>query len=118
MRKIFLACPYGHDDNDVVEKRFQIANAVSAQMIRSGAVVFSQVSMSHPINACMKDLDRASIGATWAPVDAAFMEMMNELVILDIEGWDKSAGIKREIAFFESRDRKISLWSEIKNEFK
>jgi hypothetical protein len=74
--------------------------------------------MSHPINAYMKDLDKTSIGKIWAPVDVVFMEMMDELVIVDIDGWDKSAGIKREIEFFKSKDRKISLWSDVKKDFK
>ncbi|GHU17386.1 hypothetical protein FACS189475_01140 [Betaproteobacteria bacterium] len=74
--------------------------------------------MSHPINSYMKDMDRAGIGKIWAPVDTVFMEMMDELVIVDIDGWDKSAGIKREMEFFKSKDRKISLWSDVEKDFK
>ena len=117
MRRVFLACPYGHDDSSVVAKRFEKANEVAATMIKAGTCVFSQVSMSHPINKCLKEHDRTAIGALWAPVDAVFMEVMDELVVIDIDGWDKSAGIKREIEFFKSRNRKVSLWSEIKAEF-
>lgn len=117
MRKIFLACPYGHSDAEVVEQRFAIANEVAAKIARSGSVVFSQVSMSHPINKTMPELDRAAIGKLWGPIDEAFMEAMGELVVIDIPGWEESAGIKREIAYFEGRSRKVSLWSRVESEF-
>ncbi|WP_204325045.1 DUF1937 family protein, partial [Stenotrophomonas maltophilia] len=48
VRKIFLACPYGHDDPRVVAQRFDISNRVAAAIMRAGHAVFSQVSMSHP----------------------------------------------------------------------
>lgn len=117
MRKVFLACPYGHDDPKVVARRFEIANGVAAVMLRSGAAVFSQVSMSHPINLQMPELQRAEIGQLWAPVDAFFMESMEELIVIDIDGWRESAGIGREIAFFEARGKRVSLWSETESEF-
>lgn len=66
MRKIFLACPYSHADAEVVEQRFRACNEVAATIVRAGHVVFSQVSMSHPINLCLAELDRAAIGRLWA----------------------------------------------------
>ncbi|MDH4553483.1 DUF1937 family protein [Pseudomonas sp. BN607] len=45
------------------------------------------------------------------------MDVMEELIILDLPGWDLSSGIKREIEFFKSRDQKVSLWSEVSHEF-
>ncbi len=117
MRKIFLACPYGHADAAVVEQRFEVANAVAATIARSGSIVFSQVSMSHPINRHLADLDKAGVGKLWAPIDAAFMADMNELIVIDEPGWKESAGVAREIAFFKERDRRVSLWSEVAAEF-
>ncbi|MBD9514270.1 MULTISPECIES: DUF1937 family protein [Pseudomonadaceae] len=117
MRKIFLACPYSHADAAVVEQRFAACNQVAAEIVKSGHAVYSQVSMSHPINRCLPELDRAAIGKMWGPVDAFFMEALEELVVLDLEGWDQSAGIRREIEFFEARGLRVSLWSEVKHEF-
>ena len=73
--------------------------------------------MSHPINQAFVGKDSAAIGKLWAPVDAVFMDMMEELIILDLPGWDLSSGIKREIEFFKNKDRRVSLWSEVKAEF-
>jgi hypothetical protein len=117
LRKIFLACPYGHDDASIVERRFSVSNSVASRIIRSGATVFSQVSMSHPINKEMGDLDKAAIGKLWGPVDAVFMEAMEELIVVDIDGWKESSGVAREIVFFKERGRPVSLWSEVESQF-
>ncbi|MGV3550934.1 DUF1937 family protein [Rhizobium sp.] len=117
MRKIFLAGPYGHDDREVVDRRFYEANKVAAKIARSGAVVFSQISMSHPINGHMDDLDKAGIGKLWSPIDLVFMEAMEEIVVIDGPGWRESAGVKREMDHFASRGLRVSLWSEVKGEF-
>ncbi|MFC9358597.1 DUF1937 family protein [Rhodococcus sp. NPDC057014] len=117
MRKIFLACPYSHSDERVVHERFLACNEVAATIVASGNAVFSQVSMSHPINLAFKTIDPSDVGKLWAPVDAHFMESMEELIILDVDGWDRSSGIKREIEFFESRGRRVSLWSQVSDEF-
>ena len=117
MRKIFLACPYSHADASVTHDRFIECNKVAARIIESGNVVFSQVSMSHPINLAFAGKDSATIGKLWAPVDAVFMDMMEELIVLDLVGWDLSSGIKREIEFYKNRGQKVSLWSEAQSEF-
>lgn len=117
MRKIFLACPYSHVDENVVHQRFVACNRVAAKIAESGNVIFSQVTMSHPINLALEKTEKANIGKMWAPIDAVFLEAMEELVILDLDGWDKSAGIQREIDFYQGRGQRVSLWSEIEGEF-
>lgn len=117
MRKIFLACPYSHADANVVQQRFLACNQVAARILEAGHAVFSQVSMSHPINLCFEGKDNAAIGKLWAPVDALYMAMMDELIVLDLPGWKESGGIKREIEVFESSGRRVSLWSEVSAEF-
>lgn len=70
MRKIFLACPYSHADAEVVEQRFRACNEVAATIVRAGHVVFSQVSMSHPINLCLAEPTArrsAGCGRRWTP---------------------------------------------------
>ncbi|MEW5559062.1 DUF1937 family protein [Enterobacter asburiae] len=117
MRKIFLACPYSHADANVVNQRFEACNQVAAAIIESGNAVFSQVTMSHPINLAFQHTEKSEVGKRWAPVDALFMDAMEELIIIDLPGWDKSVGIQREIAFFKQRGQRVSLWSESQNEF-
>ena len=117
MRKIFLACPYSHSDPQVTEQRFIACNEVAAQIVESGAAVYSQVSMSHPINAALAAKDNNTIGALWGPVDQVFMETMDELIVLDLPGWDASSGIKRELEYFDSHQKPTHLWSAVAHQF-
>jgi len=46
---IYLACPYSHPLEGVREARFRAANVVAANLMAEGHVVYSAISMSHPI---------------------------------------------------------------------
>lgn len=117
MRSIFLACPYSHADPAVTQQRFEACNEVAARILARGAVVYSQVSMSHPINLALPANARVNVGALWGPVDEVFMGVLDELIILDLPGWDASSGIRREIEVFEAQGKRVSLWSSIEDEF-
>lgn len=117
MRKIFLACPYSHAERVIVEHRFQVCNFVAARIARGGSAVYSQVSMSHPINGYLTDLDKAAIGQLWAPIDKVFMDAMTEIIVIDEPGWKESSGVQREIEIFKDRGLRVSLWSEVEHEF-
>ncbi|WP_049268998.1 DUF1937 family protein, partial [Pseudomonas aeruginosa] len=41
-----------------------------------------------------------------------------ELIVLDLPGWRDSAGIRREMEFFEAGGQRVSLWSEVEHEFR
>ena len=77
----------------------------------------SSARCRYPINGHLAHLDKAAIGTLWAPVDAVFMDAMEELIVIDEPGWKESAGVAREIEFFRQRDRRVSLWSDAKGEF-
>lgn len=117
MRKIFLACPYGHDDKEVVAQRFRLSNQVAARLVKAGCAVFSQVSMSHPINGELAGLDKAAIGRLWAPVDQVFMDAMEELIVIDAPGWKESSGVAREMRIFQDRGCPVHLWSAVEAGF-
>ncbi|HHK5863305.1 TPA: DUF1937 family protein [Serratia marcescens] len=45
------------------------------------------------------------------------MAAMDELIVLDLPGWQESSGIKREMDSFAARGCRVSLWSEVAGEF-
>ena len=102
-RIVYLAGPYTHDDPLVREERFHKITRAAAHLIESGAIVYSPLTMTHPI-----DLELAAAGETmgseyWVRFDEAFMEFCDCITVLRIEGWDNSSGVMREIEFFESK---------------
>ena len=102
-RIIYLACPYTDASVDVRELRFNAATRAAAALIKQGHIVFSPITMSHPIDVVLAG-ERGTLGSDfWVAFDEAFMSFCSEMAILRIQGWDESPGIIRERKFFESR---------------
>lgn len=90
---IYLASPYSHDDPAVREARFRAVCLATAALIRAGNVVFSPVVHSHPL---------ASFGLPttwefWAEQDRHYLACCDELVVLMLDGWEDSVGVREEI---------------------
>ena len=96
MNKIFtyLAVPYRHSDPKVVEERFNLVNAVAAQMMEDGDFVFSPISHSHPI-ALAGNLP--GDWKYWEKYDRAMLENCRRLVVLCLPGWRESEGVQAEM---------------------
>jgi hypothetical protein len=100
---IYLACPYTDPSSEVRRLRFHAATRAAAALIKQGHIVFSPITMSHPIDVVLAGED-ATLGSDfWVAFDEAFMSFCSEIAILRIEGWDTSPGVNRERKFFESR---------------
>ena len=104
---VYLACPYTHPDLEVRLKRFQASAHAAAHLIHQGLFVYSPITMTHPI-----DLVMAAEGDTmgsdyWCDFDEAFMRVCHEMIILTIDGWQQSSGIKREIEFFQAARKPV-----------
>ena len=104
---IYLACPYTHPDPMIRRHRFEAATAVAADLIRSGRIVFSPITMTHPIDMVLAGASNTLGSDYWVAFDEAFMEMCSEMVVIQLDGWDRSSGIQREIAFFTDRKKPI-----------
>ena len=104
---IYLACPYTDPSLEVRERRFLAATEAAAKLIQKGYIVFSPVTMTHPIDRTLA-VGESTLGTEfWVSFDKAFMEVCSEMAILRVEGWDRSAGILREREFFESKGRRV-----------
>lgn len=97
---IYLACPYTDPDPAVRKARFEVATAVAAEFIRKGRIVYSPITMTHPIDMVLAGESNTLGSDYWVAFDEAFMEMCSEMVVVKLDGWEKSSGIKREIAYF------------------
>jgi hypothetical protein len=104
---IYLACPYTDPDPAVRRERFDAATAAAADLIRAGRIVYSPITMTHPIDMVLAGEANTLGSDYWVAFDEAFMEMCSEMVVLQLDGWDRSSGIRREIAFFTNRKKPI-----------
>jgi hypothetical protein len=100
---IYLACPYTDVSFEVRERRYRAATIAAASLIRQGRIVFSPITMTHPIDVVLAG-QKGTLGSEfWVQFDEAFMGCCSEMVILKVDGWENSSGIEREKRFFEAR---------------
>jgi len=92
---IYLACPYTHPDPAVRQHRFREACRSSAALIRAGHVVFCPIVHSHPL----VEFDLPTDWQSWERIDREFLRRCDEIVVLMLEGWETSAGVRAELAF-------------------
>lgn len=107
-RIIYLACPYTHPDLAVREERFRLVTEAAAHLIAGGRIVYSPLTMTHPIDRVLAK-DETTLGSDyWLDFDQAFMEICAEIVVLKLDGWESSSGVRREIAFFQEQNRPVT----------
>jgi hypothetical protein len=94
-KKIYLACPYSSLRPDVREARFKSVSKVAARLIKEGYLVFSPISHSHQI--CIEG-EMGICFETWKALDTSLLNWADNLVVLKLEGWEKSKGVTEEIA--------------------
>ena len=88
---IYLAAPYSHPDQNVRKLRVHCTKTAAAEMVKAGHVVFAPTVYTD-------ELDHYEPPQGWYEFDLAILSRCDELVILPLEGWEDSKGIKMEIA--------------------
>jgi nucleoside 2-deoxyribosyltransferase len=91
---IYLASPYTHVDPAIRQQRFEAACRAAAALICRGQTVFSPIAHSHAICAFGVPLD----WRFWERLDRRYLEACDEMVVLMLDGWRESVGVKAEIA--------------------
>ena len=96
MKRIYLACPYAHTDQAVREARVDAADMMAAQLMEQGHVVFSPLSHSHRI---AHYIDNHLDHDFWLNQDLSFIDWCDEVMVLKLDGYEKSRGVRVEIDY-------------------
>jgi hypothetical protein len=100
---IYLAIPYSHPDKEIREKRFQLANKIASELMKTGEYVYSPISHCHPIAQYGLPLD----WAFWGKYNKVFLDICEKMIIVLCDGWEESKGIKEEIALMTEMHKPI-----------
>jgi hypothetical protein len=74
---------------------------------RETFIVFSPITMTHPIDNILAK-DKITLGSEyWVRFDELFMKACSRMVVLMIDGWKESQGIKREMEFFKAMGKDV-----------
>jgi nucleoside 2-deoxyribosyltransferase len=104
---LYLAAPYTHPDVEIRRQRVKIVNAAAARIIRLGRIVFSPLTMTHPLDVLLAGKNETLGSDYWVKFDEAFMEFCSDIAVLCLDGWKESSGVAREIRFFLDRKRPV-----------
>jgi hypothetical protein len=106
---IYLGGPYTHHLPHIRLERFASITRAAAKLIQQGRIVYSPLTMTHPIDLVMADAGETLGSDYWVKFDEAFMEFCTEMVVLRLSGWEQSSGVKREVAYFRQRCRPVTF---------
>lgn len=103
---IYLACPYSHKDSKVRNERVHSVNKAAGHLLKNGYLVYSPISMSHNI---ALDCNLESDYISWEPLDTEMLTRCDSLVILLLEGWTESRGVRAEYDLATSLGKPIYM---------
>lgn len=112
MKLIYLASVYSWPYDETVttkvkEKRFRLVAKVAGKLMEKeeDIFIFSPISHSHP----QQKYAKLPFTSSWYQRDLKLLEKCDELWILDMEGWNKSEGIAKEITHAISLNLPIKM---------
>lgn len=98
--KIYLCVPY----TGMEELSFKMANEVAGKLMNDGHIVFSPISMSHPI---AKQCGLPADWDYWKENDECFITWCDELHVACIPGWKESKGVQAEIQMAIEQGKRV-----------
>jgi len=101
----YLASPYSASGPAVREARFQAACRATAELMRAGRIVYSPIVFSHPLTAFGLPTD----WSYWERYDREFLQRCDEVVVLTLDGWQQSVGVKAEIRLATELAKPVSF---------
>lgn len=93
----YLASPYSHKEREVMNERAEVATKAAVDLLHKGIFVFAPI----PYNAPWEKYGLPGDWGFWQEFDKAFVSRMDAVVVLTIDGWDRSTGVTAEIKFAE-----------------
>lgn len=91
---IYFAQPYSHIDPKVMEERFQLGAKKAAELMVQGNIIFSPISMCHPMAVYGKLPGGWDF---WEKFDRTFLSCCHKLIVYRLPGWETSKGVTAEI---------------------
>lgn len=89
----YLAVPYSHDDTTVRKTRFEHVSKVGAWLISNGHIVYSPITHCHP----MAKYGLPEGWQFWQYMDLPFLQYSRLFIVLPLEGWRSSVGLRVEM---------------------
>src|ERR1700752_1389041 len=107
---IYLAGPLTHSDPIKEEQRAQDHSRYAGKLLQAGYLIYSPIAETWNIG------KYAKIGGkweTWREKDLLLLSKCDRMLILQLEGWNESKGVKGEVKFCLTNNIPISVYDPI-----
>lgn len=108
---VYLASPYTHENQEVMQRRYRAACQAAAALMQRGLTVFAPIPHSHAI---VVDGDLNEQTQTdfqfWMDQDLPVLKRCDALYVLMLPGWKISRGVTREIQVAREHNIPVSYW--------
>jgi hypothetical protein len=101
---IYLASPYSHPDPPIREARFNAACRATAELVLAGRAVFSPIVHGHPLVRFGLPTD----WSFWQRFDEEHLRLCDEVLVLQIDGWRESVGVRAEVEFAAALGNRVA----------
>ena len=97
---LYLAAPYWHDDPDVRKTRVRLATAAERELINYGFATLNPIRMSRDVASALSE-------QAWREHGLSMLRRCDLVVVLRLEGYEKSKGIAAEVAYARALGIKV-----------
>lgn len=91
----YLASPYSHENREVMALRAEVVTKAAVDLLKQEIFVFAPIAYNAP----WEKYRLPGNWGFWQDFDKAFVSRMDAVVVLQLDGWDKSEGVIAEIKF-------------------
>lgn len=106
---IYLAIPYTGIENT----SFAVSTRIAGELMRRGFNVYSPITHSHEI---AKVCELPTEWDYWEGVDREYIRACSELMVVCIDGWNESTGVRAEIKYADEIGIPVHFLTRIKSE--
>ena len=90
----YLAIPYTHNNVFVKHFRAEVSNYIASELTKQGRIIFAPISAWHHI--AMK-YGLPGTFEYWEKLDEQFVCASKRIIVVMLDGWRESSGVKLEI---------------------
>ena len=97
----YLAAPYSSIHIHIRDRRYNQISFVASELMKRGEIIYSPITACHHIAA---DYSLPFDADYWLRTNLEFLTHCGKLYVLQLDGWEQSIGVKREIEFATERN--------------
>jgi len=90
----YVAIPYLHEEDRVMDFRAAVADAVAADLMNKGEYVYSPISSWHHV---AKKYSLPRDWNFWNGLDKQFIKVCSGIYVITLDGWKESTGVTAEL---------------------